>query len=201
MAAPQHTRSNTKEDLRESARQLFARHGYEGVSMRDIAGSVGIRQSAIYNHFSSKQDLLVDLMVSHMEHLLETMRAAIKPMTTPTGKLRKFAWFHVTYHIEYPRQVFLAYMELRSLEAEGKKTILPLRDAYERTLRDILIEGQKTGDFAPADPPVLSRGILAMLTGVTVWYRDNGRLDRETVANLYADTVLRSAGVANLDQC
>ena len=60
------SRPDTGAALRTHARRLFARHGYEGVSMRDIAGALGIRQSAIYNHFPSKQHLLLDLMVSHM---------------------------------------------------------------------------------------------------------------------------------------
>ncbi len=188
------TRTNTKDDLRDHARRLFAEHGYEGVSMRDIAGSVGIRQSAIYNHFPSKQHLLVDLMVSHMERLLEAMRAAVGTSGTPTERLTAFARFHVTYHIDQPEDVFLAYMELRSLEPEGRNAVVPLRDAYEKTLQDILAAGAKDGSFDIADTGVVARGILAMLTGVTVWVRDGGRLDREAVADAYVKTVLQSVG-------
>ncbi len=188
------TRTNTKDDLRDHARRLFAEHGYEGVSMRDIAGSVGIRQSAIYNHFPSKQHLLVDLMVSHMERLLEAMRAAVGTSGTPTERLTAFARFHVTYHIDQPEDVFLAYMELRSLEPEGRNAVVPLRDAYEKTLQDILAAGAKDGSFDIADTGVVARGILAMLTGVTVWFRDGGRLDREAVADAYVKTVLQSVG-------
>lgn len=162
--------------------------------MRDIAGSVGVRQSAIYNHFPSKQHLLVDLMVSHMEHLLAAMQKAIGPHATPTAQLEAFASFHVTYHIEHPQHVFLAYMELRSLEKQGFDAVLPLRDTYEETLRNILKAGQTTNSFMVADPDVVARGILAMLTGVTVWFRQDGRLDAETVARIYAETVLRSVG-------
>ncbi len=186
------TRTNTKDDLRNHARRLFAEHGYEGVSMRDIAGSVGIRQSAIYNHFPSKQHLLVDLMVSHMERLLEAMRSAVGTSGTPTERLTAFARFHVTYHIDQPEDVFLAYMELRSLEPEGRNAVVPLRDAYEKTLQDILTAGAKDGSFEVADTGVVARAILAMLTGVTVWFRDGGRLDREAVADAYVKTVLQS---------
>ena len=62
------TKKDTKARLLKHSRTLFARHGYEGVSMRDIAGAVGLRQSAIYNHFSCKQDLLVTLMVSPVSY-------------------------------------------------------------------------------------------------------------------------------------
>ena len=191
------SRPNTKDELRDHARRLFARHGYEGVSMRDIAGSVGVRQSAIYNHFPSKQHLLVDLMVSHMERLLDAMRTAVKSHETPAEQLKAFAHFHVTYHIDQPEDVFLAYMELRSLEEEGRKVVLPLRDAYERTLRDILKAGHANGDFQIGDPAVVSRALLAMMTGVTVWFKDDGKLDRQAVADTYVKTAMQSVGYAS----
>lgn len=194
MTFSQPTRTNTKDDLRDHARRLFAEHGYEGVSMRDIAGSVGIRQSAIYNHFHSKQHLLVDLMVSHMERLLDAMRLAIGTTGSPIERLTAFARFHVTYHIDQPEDVFLAYMELRSLEDEGRNVIVPLRDTYEKTLRDILGAGAQSGAFHIADTAVVARALLAMLTGVTVWFRDEGPLDRETVAEAYVTTVLQAVG-------
>lgn len=192
-SAPQ---KNTKDDLRAQARRLFAQHGYEGVSMRDIAGSVGIQQSAIYNHFPSKQHLLVDLMVTHMDHLLAAMRAAVADDLTPARALDAFARFHVTYHLDQPDDVFLAYMELRSLEAEGRAAILALRDAYERRLRDILKRGQSTGDFTIGDPAVTARALLAMMTGVTVWFKDGGALDRQAVAETYVQTAMQAVGCA-----
>ncbi|MEO1399300.1 MAG: TetR/AcrR family transcriptional regulator [Pseudomonadota bacterium] len=196
MSLAQASRTNTKDELRRQAKRLFAQHGYEGVSMRDIAGAIGIRQSAIYNHFPSKQHLLVDLMVSHMERLLEAMRSSVGNDGSPQERLIAFARFHVTYHIDQPEDVFLAYMELRSLEKDGRAAVLPLRNAYEKTLRDILNAGTRDGMFIVSDSAVVARALLAMLTGVTVWYREPGRLDRETVAETYVETVLRAVGCA-----
>ncbi len=194
MTALPPARTNTKEVLRLHARRLFAEHGYEGVSMRDIAGSVGIRQSAIYNHFPSKQHLLVDLMESHMQRLLDAMRGAVGQTGTPAERLTAFARFHVAYHIDQPEDVFLAYMELRSLGEEGRAAIIPLRDTYERTLRDILDAGARDGSFRIAETAVTARALLAMLTGVTVWFRDGGSLDRDAVADAYVQTVLQAVG-------
>lgn len=188
------TKKDTKARLLKHSRTLFARHGYEGVSMRDIAGAVGLRQSAIYNHFSCKQDLLVTLMVSHMDHLLAAMTDAIVGIEDPTRKLEAFTRFHVTYHIDHPEDVFLAYMELRSLEDVGRAAVIPLRRSYESSLRDILTKGIKTGAFRIGDPAVTARALLAMLTGVTVWFREGGGLDRHTVAESYVQAALQSVG-------
>jgi len=191
---------NTKALLLDHARVLFARHGYEGVSMRDIAGSVGVRQSAIYNHFSSKQDLLVTLMVTHMENVLDAMRTAVAHKNDPIQRLEAFVRFHVTYHIDFPDDVFLAYMELRSLEKSGHDKVVPLRQAYEKALKTTLEAGRDAGVFLVENPSVTTRALLAMLTGVTVWFRDDGALDRNTVAESYVRAALRSVGV-NSEAC
>ena len=162
--------------------------------MRDLAGAVGIQQSGIYNHFASKQKLLVDLMVGHMERVLHEMQTAVADQPNPVEKLKAFARFHVTNHIDYPDDVFLAYMELRSLEDPGRAEVLRLRDAYETVLRDILSDGMQAGDFNLDRTDIATRALLAMLTGVTVWYKTDGKLGREDVAETYIQLALQSVG-------
>lgn len=50
--------ATTRESILMAALRLFSRNGYEGTSMRDIAGEVGISQGAIYKHFAGKEALL-----------------------------------------------------------------------------------------------------------------------------------------------
>ena len=54
---------STKDKIRDIAIFLFSDKGYDKVSMRDIAGKVGIKAASIYNHFSSKEDILKSLYV------------------------------------------------------------------------------------------------------------------------------------------
>jgi AcrR family transcriptional regulator len=49
---------NTKSRILNTALNLFSKHGYSGTSIRNIAKEVGVRESAIYNHFSSKTEIL-----------------------------------------------------------------------------------------------------------------------------------------------
>jgi AcrR family transcriptional regulator len=51
----------TQNQILNSASRLFARKGYDNVSMREIAKEVGIKESSIYNHFNSKKDILAAL--------------------------------------------------------------------------------------------------------------------------------------------
>lgn len=180
----------TKEAIRHNAKKLIAQHGYNGVSMRDIANAVGIRQSAIYNHFSNKQNLLFDLMQSHMEGVLKQIDEALNGIDGNHQRVSAFVNFNIVYHIDHPEDIFMAYMEIRSLEPENKLHIVEMRDAYEGRLKKILDDGIKAGDFKITESAVHAKAILAMLSNVTVWYKKNKKLTPQEVAEIYKKIVL-----------
>lgn len=177
--------------IRTAALRLFARQGYAAVSMRQIAAEVGVQAGALYLYTADKQSLLADLMATHMEELLAALAAA--PISGgPAARLRAFAEFHIRFHLERPEAVFIAYMELRSLEPENFVRIEAMRRHYEEALEQILRAGAAEGHFAVPDARMATRALIAMLTGVTTWFRDGGRLSRDDVARNYAEMALRS---------
>lgn len=181
--------------IRAAAERLFARHGYAAVSMRQIAAEVGVQAGALYLYTPDKQSLLVGLMRAHLEELLAAW-AEVVPAPDPCERLRQFARFHINYHIARPDAVFVAYMELRNLEPEGFAEIEPLRRRYEDALEAILRQGVVTENFTVPDTRLAAMALIAMLTGVTNWYREGGRLSRGDVEAIYADMALRAVGGA-----
>ncbi len=187
---------NTKAKIRKAALRLFAERGYNAVSMRDLADAVGMRQGGLYNHFEGKQVLLSDLMETHMVGLLEALDTAMAGISGTRARLEAFVRHHVSHHLNYPDDVFLAYMEVRSLDSDNRARIIALRNRYEHVLRKILEDGCTEGLFRIGDAAVHARMLLAMMTGVTVWYRDSGRLSRDEVVELYLGAALQSVGLA-----
>lgn len=182
-----------KRVLRE-ALTLFAHQGYAAVSMRQIATACGLQAGALYNHFPTKQAILQALMVTHLEELLEALGAAELP-EDPITALEAFTRFHIRYHIGKPEEVFIAYMELRNLEASPYSEVMKLRQRYERVLRGILREGVASGDFHADDVPVTAMAIISMMTGVNTWYRYGGRLSAEEIETIYVNLILSVVGL------
>ena len=180
--------------IRGAALRLFAQHGYAAVSMRQIAGDVGVQAGALYAYTPDKQALLFDLMRGHMEHLLESWDAEPKP-SAPLERLECFTRFHIRYHLDRPDEVFISYMELRNLEAENFAALETLRRRYENELEQILAVGCEAALFKVADTRVATMGLIAMLTGISTWFRDTGRLSRTAVEEIYWDMTRRSVGV------
>lgn len=176
--------------LRQTALRLFAQHGYAAVSMRQIAQDVGVQAGALYNYTPDKQSLLFDLMESHLQDLLE--RFEDRPGASPDDRLRHFVAFHLRFHHDRPDAVFIAYMELRNLTSENFARIEALRRRYETLLETILCDGQKSGAFDVADPRIATRAIIAMLTGVTTWFRSGGPLSLAQIEAQYWQMVRKA---------
>lgn len=179
--------------VRAAALRLFARNGFAAVSMRQIAAEVGVQAGALYLYTPDKQSLLFDLMRDHMDALLAALDATPMP-ADPPARLVAFARFHILFHLARPEAVFIAYMELRNLEPANFATIEAMRRQYEDVLESILRAGVAAGCFAVPDTKIATLALIAMLTGVNTWYRDDGRLGRDQVAGIYADMALRAVG-------
>ncbi|MEC7257995.1 MAG: TetR/AcrR family transcriptional regulator, partial [Pseudomonadota bacterium] len=139
--------------IRRVAERLFAQAGFAAVSMRQIAGEVGVQAGALYNYTPDKQSLLFSLMERHLHEVLEGWEK-LNSAGTPQEQLADFVRFHIGFHLERPDAVFIAYMELRNLTPENFARIEALRRRYETIPERILQAGIDGGDFAVPDPRV-----------------------------------------------
>lgn len=177
--------------VREAALHLFAKHGFAAVSMRQIAKAVGVQAGALYNYTPDKQALLFSLMQGHMDDALTTWRA-MPEEGSAVERLERFVRFHIGFHLPRPESVFVSYMELRNLEPENFAVIERMRRDYEDSLEAILQAGLEDGVFDVPDPKIATLAVIAMLTGVTTWYRPDGRLSADEVADQYWSMVRKS---------
>ncbi|UGY02911.1 TetR/AcrR family transcriptional regulator [Bradyrhizobium quebecense] len=184
----------TLEAIRKAGVRLIFERGYEAMSLRQLAAEVGIQAGSLYNHISTKQDLLFDLVQEHINDLLRELDLALEGKADPVEQLRAFVAFHVSYHMTRKREVFIANSELRSLDAKNYDVVVALRGAYEQRLAQILTEGVSHGVFEVGDIQVATFAIIALLTGLCTWYRPGGRLTRDAIIAAHEKLVL--SGVA-----
>ena len=180
--------------IKQAALQLFARYGFAAVTMRQIAARVGVQAGAIYNYTPDKQALLFDLLQGHMADLLVRWNEEQVP-GNPVAALDHFVAFHLDFHIQRPELVFISYMELRNLTEENFKAIEEQRSRYEKIVYDMILKGVLSGDFQVPDAKITSFALIAMLTGVVDWFREDGRLPREELTRQYCALVRQTLGV------
>lgn len=160
--------------------------------MRQIAAAVGVQVGTLYSYTPDKQSLLMDLLQQHMQAVLQGWRD--DPAQDPLTRLQLFVHNHIATSLDHQEAVFLSYMELRNLAPENHRIITAQRRQYENALEAILRDGQQAGVMQLADTRMATLALIGMLTGVTNWYRDGGRVDRATLKQMYWDLARGTVG-------
>ena len=98
---------------------------------------------------------------------------------------------HVRYHATHPRDVRIGNREIPSLEEPAHDLVVSLRNEYESKWRELIQEGLDSGDFSIPSVRVVVYAILEMGIGVAQWYRPDGSLSLDQIAELYAEMAAR----------
>jgi AcrR family transcriptional regulator len=191
--------ANGADTLRAIKRAAIARiyqHGFEAMNLRDLAADVNLRLGSLYNHVPQKQEFLATLLEDIMRELLQDFEGRMAGLTDPMERLLAFVQFHIEWHTARKQETFIGNMELRSLTAAQRRKIVAMRKTYEGKLRDILAAGRRAGLWQVDDLRVTTLALLSLLTGISTWYREGGRLAQRRLIRIYQKLALRLLGAA-----
>jgi AcrR family transcriptional regulator len=102
--------------IRTQAIDLFVKHGYQGVGMRQLADSVGMKAGSLYNHIGSKEGLLFELIYDFESELSKSIRSAVASHKRPVAKVRAFVESYLWFCLENKQLHVLANRESAYLE-------------------------------------------------------------------------------------
>ncbi|HIE07712.1 MAG TPA: TetR/AcrR family transcriptional regulator [Desulfarculaceae bacterium] len=81
-------KQHTKEEILAATIPLFAEKGYAGVSMREIARTVGLKAASLYHHFPNKQTLYIEAMIQTYSKYADLMKESFTLQASPEMRLR-----------------------------------------------------------------------------------------------------------------
>lgn len=179
--------------LLRTATWLFAEHGFDGTSIRDISEASHMAVSAMYYYARSKEEVLEAVMQRGLARLYGGSCEALADVEGASEQLATLICFHVAFHARNPRTSRVVDQELRALSGGKRKAILAQRDAYEAVWSDVLRDGVRAGEFVDRGG-LAGLALLEMCTGVAHWFRPRGRLAIEEVCHHFAEMGLAMAG-------
>lgn len=176
-------KDNPSPDMRarllDLAKDLFARRGYVGASLRDLAEVAGVTAAAVYYHFAKKEDLLRDIIFDGMEDLSTQVVGALAGGGTPEQRLEALVRAHLRYNVDYPRESRIIIEESRFLNpvdyAATREKQMAVLNAYRACIRQLIA----TGRIGAVEPSLVAFGIISVIGGWYRWYREDGPVPKQ----------------------
>jgi AcrR family transcriptional regulator len=150
-----------REQILAVAAQLFARHGFHGVSIADLGAAVGVSGPALYRHFPGKEALLAELLVGISEHLLAGGRERAAASDDPGEVLAALVAFQADFALRDPELIVVQDRDLANLPPAAQKKVRRLQRTYVEVWVDAL--RARYPDLTPEAARVAAHGAFGLL--------------------------------------
>ena len=188
-AAPANTR---RDELLRLAAAMFAERGLRATTVRDIADSAGILSGSLYHHFSSKEEMVDEVLRGFLDWLFDRYQQIVATEPNPLERLKGL--FMASFEAIAPRhaEVVIYQDEAKRLSSQPRFAYVEERNRQQRKMWvDVLTEGIEQGLFRPDVDVDLVYRFIRDTTWVSVrWYQPGGPLTAEQVGQQYLSIVL-----------
>ncbi len=173
---------SSREKILDVAEELFARRGFAGTGMREVAGRAGLGKSSLFHHFRSKAELYYEVLGRVLGRIQERLDAGLRRGTDPLERVQGWMEALVDALAEHPTS---ARLLLRGLfENHDFARALPEAERAERVLGRILqqvhrllAEGVAAGVFRPISVP----DTVQTLIGASVYHFASGEIGESVI--------------------
>src|ERR687887_1415356 len=173
--------SSRRSELTREAARLFARQGYHGTSIGDLAAALGVQKGSLYSHIESKEDLLYETMREGAAAFHAALDA-IPERLPATEKIRLALRAHLRVVVDQLEVATVFVQEWRYLEGTRREEIVAERRRYEERIRELFREGREQSEFrTDLDESVAALLFLSAANWAYTWLR------RETDTEALAD--------------
>jgi AcrR family transcriptional regulator len=185
--------ANTRRDeLLSLAATMFAERGLRATTVRDIADSAGILSGSLYHHFSSKEEMVDEVLRGFLDWLFERYRQIVETEPNPLERLKGL--FMASFEAIATRhaEVVIYQDEAKRLSAQERFSYVEERNKEQRKMWvDVLTQGIEEGYFRPDVDVDLVYRFIRDTTWVSVrWFQPGGPLTAEEVGRQYLSIVL-----------
>lgn len=172
MAKIKAAKNGTKKDvITQKGATLFRQKGFASSSMRELADSIGVEASSLYNHIGSKSEILQSICFKVANDFNMQLNEVEKSGSNAVAKLENLIRFHIHMMLETYDEVYVANHEWKQLEEPYLSNFLNQRKIYEGKLVEIINTGIKNGELKKINPHVAILIILSAVRGLEFWQR------------------------------
>jgi AcrR family transcriptional regulator len=184
--------ASRRDELLELAATMFAERGLRATTVRDIADSAGILSGSLYHHFSSKEEMVDELLRGFLDWLFDRYQEIVATEPNPLERLKGLFMASFEAIEDRHAQVVIYQDEAKRLSSQPRFSYVEDRNKEQRKMwLDLLNQGVEEGYLRPDIDVDLVYRFIRDTTWVSVrWYQPGGPLTAEEVGRQYLAIVL-----------
>lgn len=190
LTMPKSKELNRREQIIAVAQEMMRTQGYQGTSMRDIAAALQIEAASLYNHISSKEEILKSTCFGMADKFISGIHEVNDIYFNAEEKLKLAVKNHVVILTENLDSSFVFIHEWRNLAENTRAEFIAMRNEYENQFRQILEEGENEGLFNEVNNKFAVLTILSSLNWVVEWYKPKGEMTPTQIAEKLTEFIL-----------
>jgi AcrR family transcriptional regulator len=176
----------------DAAARLFSKHGYASTSLRDIAESAGMKAGSLYYHFSSKDEIVADVIELGVREVADEVAREVEHARneSPTARLRVAIRGHLRALLAQQAYASANIRIYNELPQKLRRRTHAARARYDGMWRRLIADCAAAGELRDdADPNVLRLLLIGAMNGALEWYKTGGRLEIDVLADSFAKIV------------
>jgi len=154
-----------------TASQVFAQHGFEGTSMRDISRASGVSLAGLYYYFDSKQHLLYLIQSTTFTFVLESLRSRLLGVHEPAERLHFLVLNHIEYFLSHPNEMKVLSHEEDALGDPYREKVQAIKRRYYALAREIFDSLASEGLAPGIHPRVAVLSLFGMMNWTYKWHK------------------------------
>jgi AcrR family transcriptional regulator len=178
-----------REMILERAASLFARGGYPGTSMNQVAEACGLSKATLYHYYRDKYELLVNIADSHVTRLQGIVTEALAEDKTPQGQLRALIRRLVEEYANAQNEHRVLTEDVKFLLEEDRERILGKEREVVAAFAKVVATLRPDLKKAALSKP-LTMLLFGMVNWMFTWMQPQGTLSYEAMAPVVTDLFL-----------
>ncbi|MCL4716806.1 MAG: TetR/AcrR family transcriptional regulator [Hyphomonadaceae bacterium] len=179
-----------KEAIVEAAAALFAREGYNGASVADLAKRGRISKSLIYHYYPSKDDILYDVMISHVRALEVAAQEATSGSATPERKLRELTHRFMALYVGAADRHKVLLNDLDHLPRARRAEIVAVQRRLIEMVQKLLIEIEPALKRRSGAAFAAAMLFFGTINWTHTWFDPKGAVSAGALAEMAVDLTL-----------
>lgn len=182
--------NDRRQEILLVASDLFARRGYDGVGVRQIADAAGILGGSLYHHFQSKRDLYVEVHGVALAGAADLIEKELALLTDPWERLEAACRVHLGVQVD-PESITLPMMsDLSAMASDMRTDLIKDRDRFEVIYRGLIAALPLSPEI---DRSIYRLCLVSLINTVPTWYR-SGRMGVDEIARQIVTIFRASSG-------